>query len=210
MTDNRPLVDLGFAEAHLPLGTHICQIYSEDAERDNALLNFLMRGLQKGEQNACFSDNVTEESLKDFFAKHGVDFDDAKRSGAFSLSRTRDVYFPEGRFDPDIMLELLRSYHEDSVAAGYPAARVIGEMTAEINNVPGGSRLLEYESRVSILLKDHPVTAVCQYDARAFDGATVMDVLKVHPMMVVRGKIIHNPFFISPEEYLCNCGEAVP
>lgn len=60
----------------------------------------------------------------------------------------------------------------------------------------------EYEARVSLLLRDHPVTAVCQYDARAFDGAVIMDVLKVHPLMVIRGAVVHNPFFVRPEDYL--------
>jgi hypothetical protein len=61
---------------------------------------------------------------------------------------------------------------------------------------------MEYESRISLLLKDHPVTAVCQYDATAFDGATILQVLKVHPLMVIRGAVIHNPFFMPPEEIL--------
>ena len=75
-------------------------------------------------------------------------------------------------------------------------------MTPEIERVPGGSRLLEYESKVSLLLKNCPVTAVCQYDARSFDGSTIMDILKVHPYMIVRGSVVNNPFFIPPEEYL--------
>lgn len=112
------------------------------------------------------------------------------------------MYFAEDRFDPERMLGLLRRYHEDSVAGGYPAARVIGEMAPEIQNIRGGERLLEYEARVSMLLRDHPLTAVCQYDARAFDGAVIMDILKVHPLMVIRGSVVHNPFFVQPEDFL--------
>jgi len=91
---------------------------------------------------------------------------------------------------------------KESIESGYAAARVIGEMTPEVQDLPGGDRLLEYESRVSLLLKKVPVTSVCQYDAHAFDGATIMDILKVHPHMVVRGAVVHNPFFIPPEEFL--------
>jgi hypothetical protein len=29
-----------------------------------------------------------------------------------------------------------------------------------------------------------------------------MEVLKVHPMMVVRGSVVRNPFYLPPEEYL--------
>ena len=72
----------------------------------------------------------------------------------------------------------------------------------EIKSVEGGNRLLEYESKVTMLLREHPITAVCQYNSNSFDGATIMDVLKVHPMMIVSGSVISNPFFIEPEEFL--------
>jgi hypothetical protein len=55
---------------------------------------------------------------------------------------------------------------------------------------------------VSLLVREYPINVVCQYDARAFDGATILDILKVHPLMIVRGNIIRNPFFEEPESYL--------
>lgn len=45
---------------------------------------------------------------------------------------------------------------------------------------------------------------MCQYNARAFDGATLMDVLKAHALMVVRGSVVHNPFYLPPEEILAS------
>ena len=30
----------------------------------------------------------------------------------------------------------------------------------------------------------------------------IMDILKVHPYMIIKGSVVHNPFFIPPEEYL--------
>ena len=47
------------------------------------------------------------------------------------------------------LVSLLRKFYEDSISCGYPAARVIGEMTPEIQRVSGGDRLLEYEARVA-------------------------------------------------------------
>lgn len=202
MTHSNAKISLGFTEQEFPPGVHICQIFSDDDERQESLLKFLLSGLQSGERTSCFSEKVTETALEDFFGNHGINYNAVKDSGAFTLSGTREVYFQDGRFDPDRILDLLTKYHEDSVDKGYPAARVIGEMTAEIQHMPGGDRLLEYESKVSLLLKKHPVTSVCQYAARDFDGAMIMDILKVHPLMVVRGSVVHNPFYITPEEFL--------
>ena len=48
------------------------------------------------------------------------------------------------------------------------------------------------------------MTAVCQYDAHDFGGDLIMDILKVHPLMVLRGSVVHNPFFIQPEDFLAS------
>jgi len=202
MAQNAHTVSLGFTGQQFEPGVHICQILSSDEERQEALLKFILSGLQWGERTACFSEHIKEQVLREFLGNYGIAYDEQKAKGGLSLARTGDVYFKDDRFDPERMLGLLRGFHAEAMAQGYPAARVIGEMTPEIQHVPGGSRLLEYESRVSMLLRECPVSAVCQYDARAFDGATIMDVLKVHPLMVVRGAVVHNPFYTSPEDYL--------
>ena len=198
----RPMISLGFTTGQVPAGTHICQIFNDDDERNDALLKFLISGLQGHERSTCFSEKIDQATVNDYFARNDLPRDDPDRQAAIVLSGTREVYFKEGRFDPERMLDLLAQFHHESMVAGYTAARVIGEMLPEVQEIPGGDRLMEYESRVSLLLREVPVTSVCQYDAHAFDGATIMDILKVHPHMVVRGSVINNPFYIPPEEFL--------
>jgi hypothetical protein len=202
MEHDHRTISLGFTEERFPAGTHICQIFADDDERRDSLLKFLLSGLQAGERTSCFSDKTTEAIIAEFLGSQGISCEEVRASGAFTLATTRDIYFQDNRFNPERMLGVLSQYYEDSIHQGYPAARVIGEMTAEVQDVLGGSRLLEYESKVSLLLRTHPVTSVCQYDARSFDGAMIMDILKVHPFMVVKGSVVRNPFFVPPEEFL--------
>lgn len=202
MPHDHSKISLGFTDGEFHPGVHICQIFNEDEEREESLLKFLLSGVQGQEKSSCFSENISSAALEKFFKPFGFLYDDLVKSGAISLAGTSDVYFQNDEFSPDRMLELLKEFHIDSQNQGFKAARVIGEMTPEVKDISGGNRLLEYESKVSLLLEEHPVTAVCQYDARLFDGATVMDVLKVHPLMVVRGIVVHNPFFVPPEEFL--------
>lgn len=195
-------ISLGFTQEHFPAGVHICQIYSEENEREEALLGFIESGLRAGERTSCFSDRNPVPVLERHLAAKGISLEECCASGALTLAPTREVYFKDECFDPERMLAVLKNYHEESVRRGHPACRVIGEMSPKVQDVKGGNRLLEYEAKVSVLLREHPVTCVCQYDARAFDGAMIMDVLKVHPLMIVRGAVVRNPFFIPPEEIL--------
>ena len=201
-------INLGFTNQKFPPGVHACQIYNSDEEREEALLQFILAGLKSGERVTCFSEKVDDRIFTKYLEQYGVCFKDVHEEGRLSYARTGDVYFDNGYFDPDRMLKLLEDYYKDSLEQNYNNTRVIGEMTAAIQNIPGGERLLEYESRVSMLLERCPVTAVCQYDANSFDGALVMDILKVHPFMIMKGRVVSNPFYLKPEEYLREIGKA--
>jgi len=195
-------ISLGFTEQQFPPGIHICQIFGDDDERKDALFKFLLSGLQAGERASCFSEKVDKADLAEFMNQNGISYNKLTDSGALTLAGVRDVYFQDNRFDPERMLQVLSQYHNESMQQGYSASRTIGEMDPMVQHIPGGSRLLEYEAKVSLLLREHPMTAVCQYDSHGFDGATIMDILKVHPLIVMRGSVVHNPFFIPPEEFL--------
>jgi hypothetical protein len=196
------LCPLGFTDQFFPAGSHICQIYDDDEERIHSSLGFLDSGLKNGEKTACFNRKLDDSALAERLEQRGLSVSQLTESKALTRAETSEVYFKDGCFSPEHMLGLLRQFYEDSVSEGFTAARVIGEMIAEIRDMKGGNRLMEYESRVSLQMRTYPVTAVCQYDANAFDGATIMQVLKVHPLMVIRGAVVHNPYFVPPEEYL--------
>jgi len=202
VSKEQPNISLGFTEEKVHVGTHMCLIFSNENERVDALLKYLLSGLLAGERVASFSNKLTEQDVVGFLKQNNISYDERKSHNAIILAGTNEVYFQDGVFDPDRMLNTLSNYYTESLQMGFPASRVIGEMVPEVEHVPGGDRLLEYESRVSLLMRSHPVTAICQYDANAFDGATIMEILKVHPKMIVNGSVISNPFFVEPEEYL--------
>lgn len=202
MNSTEVLIDLGFAQERFPVGTHICHVFVDDREREDALLQFIKSGIEGQEKTACFSDKTSVDQIDDYLGAHDLSCSACQDHGQLTITETQDIYFQNNRFDPDVMLHALKTFHEASVADGNRASRVIGEMHPKINETEGGSRLIEYEAKVSLLLKEHPVTSVCQYDASAFDGKTIMNVLRVHPLMVVKGAIVHNPFFVPPEQVL--------
>ena len=102
------------------------------------------------------------------------------------------------------MLENMKKAYEDALKNGYRGARGTGEMLWGTRKIKGVEKLMEYESRINIMTRTHPFTAVCWYDARECDVATIRECLKVHPYLIVKGNVVMNPYFIPPEEYLKN------
>jgi hypothetical protein len=195
-------VDMGFAKEPFPEGTHMCLIYDDDEQRKMIISQFLARGITLGEQVAYFADTSTPDEVKTWLQELGLDLPSRKRDGEFGVFKAEDVYYPSGRFDPSEMLDRVCGCYDQAIQAGYQGARGSGEMSWALRGVPGSERLLEYEALINTINEAHPVTPICQYDARRFDGATLLNVLKVHPWMIVRGKIIQNPYYISPQEFL--------
>lgn len=197
-------ISLGFTDQKFEPGVHICQIYDDEDERHNALVDYVISGLEGGENTACFTEKETDVSVSKRFSEAGISYDEVTSSGMFSLSETQGVYFEGDEFDPNRMLGILNAFYEGSVDKNYTGARAIGEMVNKIESIEGGSQWFEYESKVNMLIKKYPVNIVCQFDARAFKGSTIMEILKVHQYMIVKGSVVHNPFYVEPEEYLAN------
>jgi hypothetical protein len=196
-------ISLGFTSEPFPAGTHMCYIFNDDDERHDLIAKFLESGLLGDEKVRYFASAFMNEPVADALRDLGVAPPPSRlKAGQFEESLADDVYCPCHVFSPEHMFEGLREFYSGAMAEGYAGARASGEMEWALKGIPGSERLIEYEAGVNLLVADYPFTAICQYDARLFDGETLFEVLRVHPMMVIRGRVVHNPYYIPAEDYL--------
>jgi hypothetical protein len=195
-------VQMGFTAETFPPGIHMCYIYNDEVQRKKVISQFLESGLLSGEKASYFMDVISVDEMGEFMSSLGLDRLLREHERRFSVATAKDTYYPSGTFVPDEMLDRLGVFYTQSIQEGYTGARVSGEMSWAAKDVSGCSRLIEYEARVNDVLLTYPVNAICQYNARLFDGALLFDVLSVHPMMIVHGQIVKNPYYIKAEEFL--------
>lgn len=179
----------------------MCLFYSDEQERFKVISKFLMAGLTAGEHVGYFAETLPPEELIRDLANSGIDTSDENIARQLSIASTEATYLPDGCFDPDKMLDNLHTFYSTSLKDGYSGARVSGEMHWALQGLPGMDRLIEYEARVNIALKRSPVTAICQYNTNLFDGKTIMDILRVHPAVILQERITSNPFYSLPDEF---------
>jgi len=195
-------VVMGFTDERFPVGTHMCLIFDDEDERRKLIGKFLKAGLREGEKVAYFADTMTPAEVTTWLRERGVDVSDHAKTNRFSVAVAEKTYCPNGRFVPEEMLGRLRIFHGAAFEEGCPGGRVSGEMSWALKGIPGSDRLMEYEALLNDAFATHPITAICQYDARRFNGAAIFDVLKVHPMMIVHGQVVKNPYYVRPLEFL--------
>jgi hypothetical protein len=191
--DRRKRINLGFSDETFHQGTHMCLVYRDETERRRVVSRFVRSGLLDGEDVGYFADAADPSDVDAWLADMDVD------TSALRLARASDTYFPAGVFVPEEMCGRLRDTWDACRAAGFPGCRVTGEMTWALADVPGAERLMEYEVAVNSVVKTHPVTAMCQYDANRFSGETIFQALYVHPYMVMNDQLVQNPYYILEE-----------
>lgn len=201
MKTKRRDVSMGFTDECFPEGTHMCLIYDNETQRRDVISKFLASGLNLGEQVSYFSDEMEPCEVYKLLQELNVEIS-SYCSTAFQVLNAGEVYCPKKRFIPEEMIETLRNSYNQAIEMGYPGKRVSGEMSWVFRGYPGSDLLIKYEAMVNDVVISHPVTAICQYDARRFDGATILDVHRVHPMMIVGKKIVENPYYINPSTFL--------
>ena len=192
--------ELGFTEESFPDATHVCMIFDDEEQRRKIVAEYVSAGLERGELIRYFVDGAAPDDVRAWLQELGVPLEEAKEN--FGIFGAEGAYCPGGRFDPDAMLAAIVANYEKAKAAGYSASRSCGEMSWVLKGMPGSDRLLEYEAKLTTLKSDFPHSGMCQYDARLFDGATLLKVLKIHPYIVAGGQVVRNPYYVRPEEFL--------
>ncbi len=190
---------MGFTKESFPAGTHMCLIYSNESERRKIIGRFLESGIRGKEKVSYFADTMTPDEVRHWLTGMDIELPTDDR---LSIGIAEKTYCTCGEFVPEKMLDTLRKFYTQAKKENYANARVSGEMSWALKGIPGSDRLMEYEAFVNEVLVTHPVTAICQYDANKFSGSAILDVLKVHPMMIVHGQIIQNPYFMKPQDFL--------
>lgn len=202
-------VSFGFTQQQFPAGGHICYLYTSEEERRDFMSRFIESGLSGGERVAYLADSPQNGDAEAFFASLGVPLPPA-RPGQVVLAEAEKTYCPEGFFAPEYILETWRSLYTETLREGFRGIRATGETTWLRPEVPGLDRWFEYEAKLNLAVRQSPYTGIiCQYDARHLDGAALYEVLNVHPLIIVRGRIVHNPFYEPPEQYLARGGSSL-
>jgi hypothetical protein len=199
---NRRKISLGFTDESVDEGQHICYLYNDDCERRRIMAKYLESGLLAHEKVLYLVDLMTPDEMLVSLEELGVDV--RSKMADLTVAEAASVYCPRGQFDPEEMLGIARAFYQKAVnEQGYAGMRGTGEMSwCLVEGRVNETSLMEYEARLNQLIAECPLNACCQYDVRRFDGNTIMDVLAVHPAMIVRGQLVRNPYYIQPEVFL--------
>jgi transcriptional repressor of dcmA and dcmR len=162
--------------ASVPLRTHVAPIYSSDAGGLRLSVPFLADGLRAGQPCVLEATGVVLDRYAKALTEQGIDFAAAVDNGQLA------VLAGPGANADDAVANWERVFAK-ALASGPTVLRLVGEMACIRPMFGSDAAMLHYEEAFEVMSKRFPLITLCQYDAREFNGETMLRVLKAHPDM---------------------------
>ena len=186
---------------------HICAFFNGFDEQHRVLRSFIKEGFERGENAFHIVDPELREDHLKRLAEAGIDVERAIATGQLELRHWQDAYLRDDSFDQDGMLALLEEILGSAAATGNPHIRFVSRVEPSLVEKAGEYNWLEYETRVNYAVSKYDEPVICTYDLTNFSASLVMDMLRVHPVVIVGGVLQENPFFVAPDQFLLELQE---
>ncbi len=189
---------LGCAGDRIPLGSHICWFYRSPAERDAVVLPFLKAGIDTREQCHYILEEREHPWLKTGLERHGVDVEASISSGQLSILDPVGLYSSSHNIDFGEKSSFWDAIYANPCKTDFPMMRLVKDMNWMGRESLNEEMLLEYEIGLNYHLRKNQGVAICQYDLTKFRGDVILDILKVHPIIIWGRTAVRNPFYVDP------------
>lgn len=139
---------------------HVCAFFHSKADEYRVLLPFMTEGFEQGDRAFHIVKDDHRPEHRRQLASAGIAVVDAERTGQLEIRRWEDAYLIDGHFDQYRMLALIEEVLRDGKTRGYPLTRLVANMEWALEDRPGVSDIVEYETRLNYVLPQYD-DAVC-------------------------------------------------
>lgn len=120
-------------------------------------------------------------------------------SGQLVFISKEDAYSKHGKFNPDSMIEMLKKFSKEAISDGFDGIGISGEISWVLEYDQGFGLINEYEWKLNDkIFGEFPVSALCRYNMDKFTDEMIINVIQLHPYLVIGNEVHENPFYIPP------------
>ena len=197
MTDNVsatvPEVTLGWTQGSVPLHTHACFYYADEATLKGTMA-FLRAGLDAdGELSVIFADKSRHTSLLSWLQEgYDGDVDDAIARGKLALV--------PGAPTKEQLLANIAATLDAGLARGNRLIRFLGFIAWGAPGWPGEAELMAFEAQVNAAVRAYPAVVICTYGVPTLSGNQLIHGgLSTHPVIFLDDNALTgSPLYVDP------------
>jgi hypothetical protein len=189
----------------VPPGSHVCQLYSKIGEIPSVTAGLLKVGIQNNEKCLFAAGPAQVKELREEMQKLQLDVDELIDKGQLILIEERESFLTDGRrFDPYKLLSSHLTLISLAMREGWKAVRISIDMTWLTKDIASPEQILKYEaaSDAVFTFQNAPIIALMHYDHSKLLPNLVVELIKLHPLLVVGKFIKRNPTYLNSEQYM--------
>ncbi|HYV34515.1 MAG TPA: MEDS domain-containing protein [Gemmataceae bacterium] len=181
---------------------HVCAFFHTREEEYRVMLPFIRGGFDRGDRALHIIDARNRSDHQRRLEQVGVKVTDAETKKQLEIWSWEEAYLKDGKFDQERQIDLVAELLGDSKDRDYAMTRVVASMEWALEDRPGVEDLIEYESRVNHTLTKCDAAVCCTYNMSRFSPDIILDAMRAHPVVMVGGIFLENPFYTPPDEFL--------
>jgi hypothetical protein len=179
-------------------GRHICLPFETAAEKDDALLSFFHEGLTHGKRCIFVGTREEYETMGLALEVEGICSLRAESRGALVFRTAEEQYLDAGVFNPETVLARIQREIDAALADGFTGLCASGALI-DTPDDDVWRQIVWYEAQINDSFARQPFVGLCRYPRTIVPPHRVQDVLRTHPVAMVRGESCDNPFYERPE-----------
>ncbi|MCM8774962.1 MAG: MEDS domain-containing protein [Candidatus Omnitrophica bacterium] len=165
-------------------GMHFYQFYKQMDDYLRVLIPFFHAGLRKGESGLWLaSERMGLYDIESAVRSAIPNLDDYFTSGQFQIRSAETWYCEDGVFDEEKTFVHARQYLAEMQKAGFMQSRIAGDAGAVSHDQ--WPKAVEYEKKISSLIKSAPIIALCAYPILQCTLTDTKAVLEEHDSVLV-------------------------
>jgi MEDS: MEthanogen/methylotroph, DcmR Sensory domain len=188
-------------------GKHICLPYETETEKESAVLSLVHEGLARGRRCLFVGTRTEYERLGLELEEKGICSLRAESRGALLFMTREEAYLENGAFDANVVLGRIERFITEALADGFTGLCATGELI-EVSSEDLWRQIVWYEAQVNEHFSRLPFVGLCRYPRTTIPPHRVQDVLRNHPIAIVRDETCDNPFYERPELSLSDDSQA--
>jgi HD-GYP domain-containing protein (c-di-GMP phosphodiesterase class II) len=180
---------------------HLVLISDSEGDRLSSVIPIIENQLSDGKRCVYISGSLSSDEIVDVFVNNGVDLSESLDTGQMTILVPRSWVAEESvNSIIKIVIGKLKNVLKQS-SKKYRKGIVLIEEMHWLNNLNFPlDGILTYEAAQDRLLAEYRSFRLCQYDRQVFPPEVILEILKVHKLVIYQSDIFINPFFIPPEK----------
>lgn len=165
-------------------GDHVCSSFGSDEEHEAIVGRYGRQAVRRGERLLYLTHSSDAARIRGYLEQEGVDVEAAVAIGQIEI---RPIEHDRGPIDSEAIIAGLQADRRAALRDGYSALCATGEMTWALTRPDEIPAVIRYERDLNRIFAAADITALCQYDRRAFPPAVLEQLVATHEFQLCTG-----------------------